>query len=236
MVGLDHAIIKILGLLMNSSINNLNSSTESLSYIWLWLGIGLIFAIVGALQFLGSDEQARLLKEGGLFETLTVVGYFVCLILIFVFWTRQRIVAQWYFSSLIAIFLLRELDYDKIYFTVGLLKARQYTGGSVPLPELLLSILIVSAILIVLFLIVTREARGFADGVVAYKLSSLAILMSLILVFLTKTLDGLPQKLFSLGFDVTQSFRELAFACEEIGEMGIPIMFAIAIISSRSNS
>jgi hypothetical protein len=92
---------------MNSSINNLNSSTESLSYIWLWLGIGLIFAIVGALQFLGSDEQARLLKEGGLFETLTVVGYFVCLILIFVFWTRQRIVAQWYFSSLIAIFLLR---------------------------------------------------------------------------------------------------------------------------------
>ena len=221
---------------MNSSIKDLNSNTESLSYIWLWLGIGVIFAIVGALQLLGSAEQERLLKEGGLFETLTVVGYFACLILICVFWTRQRIIAQWYFLGLITLFLLRELDYDKLYFTVGLLKARQYTGGLVPLPELVLSVLIVTVILTVLTLIVTREARRFADGVAASKLSSLAILMSLIFIFVTKTLDGLPQKLSSVGLDVTQSFREFTFACEEIGEMGIPIMFAIAIMSSRSSS
>ena len=67
---------------MNTSVKNLNSNIESLSYIWLWAGIGLIFAIVGILLLLGADEQEGLLKEGGLFETLTVFGYLACIVLI----------------------------------------------------------------------------------------------------------------------------------------------------------
>ena len=222
---------------MNTSVKNLNSNIESLSYIWLWAGIGLIFAIVGILLLLGADEQEGLLKEGGLFETLTVFGYLACIVLICGFWPRQRIIAQWYFSILIILFMLRELDYDKLHFTVGLLNARQYTGGLVPLPELILSILIVIAILTVLTLIVTKEARSFINGLAAYRLSSLAIMISLMLVFVTKALDGLSRKLSTfLDLEITQSFELLALTFEEIGEVGIPIMFAIAIMSSKSNS
>jgi len=219
---------------MKSPVKNLNSSLESAGYIWLWVGIILIIAVVGFLQLLGTDEQQYLLKEGGLFETLTVLGYLVCLILIYIYWTWQKVTAQWYFSALIILFALRELDYDKIYFTVGLLKARQYTGDLVPLPELVLSVLIIIGILTVLTFIIVKETRSFLVGLATYKLSSLAIMVSFILVFLTKTLDGLPRKLATLGFDVTPPLQQLIFACEEVGEMGIPIMFGIAIVSSKS--
>ena len=203
------------------------------SYLGLYSSFGLLFSIIGFLPFLDVEQQKNLLAEGGLFESLTVYLYIFCLILIGVRWPLQKILSHWYLSVLIILFALRELDYDKAYFTHGVLKSRQYFSDLVGLPEFLISLAVLIFILTVLLLIVLRERNNFIKGVIDLRQSQLAVLTSIIFVFVTKTIDGMERK---FGIDLSPEGERFALIVEEVGEMGIPIMFAIAILSWRNKS
>ena len=210
-----------------------SSYTSSESYLGLYSALGLIFLIIGFLTLLDAEQQKNLLVEGGLFESLTVYLYIFCLILIGVRWPLQKILSNWYLSALIILFALRELDYDKAHFTYGVLKSRQYFSDLVGLPELLISIAVLIFILTVLTLIVLKERNNFIKGIIDLKQSQLAVLASIILVIVTKTIDGMERK---FGIDLSPSGERFSLIVEEVGEMGIPIMFAIAILSWRNKS
>ena len=210
-----------------------SSFTSSQNHLALYLALGLIFLIISFLPFLDTEQQKNLLAEGGLFESLTVYLYIFCLILIYVSWPLRKILSKWYFSALILLFALRELDYDKAYFTHGVLKSRQYFSDLVGLPELLISIGVLIFILAVLALIVLRERNNFIKGVIDFRQSQLAVLTSIILVIVTKTIDGMERK---FGIDLSPPGERFALIVEEVGEMGIPIMFAIAILSWRNKN
>ena len=209
------------------------SYTSSESYLGLYSALGLIFLIIGFLPLLDVEQQKNLLAEGGLFESLTVYLYIFCLILICVKWHWQKILSNWYLSALIILFALRELDYDKAHFTHGVLKSRQYFSDLVGLPELLVSILVLIFIITVLALILLRERNNFIQGVINFEQSQLAVLASIILIIITKTIDGAERK---FGIDLTAAYERLALVIEEVGEMGIPIMFAVAILSWRNKN
>ena len=211
-----------------------NSSCNSAqSYLGLYVGLGLIFLNIGFLPFLDVEQQKNLLTEGGLFESLTVYLYIFCLILICMSWPLQKIRSKWYLSALIILFALRELDYDKAHFTHGVLKSRQYFSDLVGLPELLISIVVLIFILTVLLFIVFKEKNNFIKGVINLRQSQLAVLASIILVIVTKTIDGAERK---FGIDLSPSGERFALIVEEVGEMGIPIMFVIAILSWRNKN
>ena len=209
------------------------SYTSPQSHLGLYVALSLIFSIIGLLPFLDVEQQKNLLAEGGLFESLTVYLYIFCLILICVSWSWQKILSKWYFTALIVLFALRELDYDKAHFTHGVLKSRQYFSDLVGLPELLISIAVLIFILTVLAFIILREKNNFINGVIDFRQSQLAVLTSIILVIVTKTIDGMERK---FGIDLSPSGERFAIIVEEVGEMGIPIMFAIAIISWRNKN
>jgi len=97
--------------------------TSSSSRLWLFLALILLVFIMGSMSFMDADEQSKLLSEHGLFESLTVYLYILCLILILIFWSWKKIISKWYLSALIILFALRELDYDKAHFTHGVLKS-----------------------------------------------------------------------------------------------------------------
>ena len=209
------------------------SYNSAQSHLALYVGLGLIFSIIGFLPFLDVEQQKNLLTEGGLFESLTVYLYIFCLILICISWPLQKILSKWYLSALIILFALRELDYDKAYFTHGVLKSRQYFSDLVGFPELIATISILIFIVLVLGSIIIKERDGFIEGIKSFKQSQLAILASIILIIVTKTIDGAERK---FGIDLTASYERLALIIEEVGEMGIPIMFAVAILSWRNKN
>ena len=210
-----------------------SSYNSAQSYLGLYVGLGLIFLIIGFLPFLDVEQQKNLLTEGGLFESLTVYLYIFCLILIGVRWPLQKIFSSWYLSALIILFALRELDYDKAHFTHGVLKSRQYFSDLVGLPELLVSIVVLIFIFSVLLFIVLKERNNFIKGVINFEQSQLGVLASIILIIVTKTIDGAERK---FGIDLSPAGERFALIVEEVGEMGIPIMFAIAILSWRNKS
>ena len=203
------------------------------SNLGLYLGLGFILLIIGSLPFVDAEVQKNLLTEGGLFESLTVYLYIFCLILICIRWPLQKILSNWYLSALIILFALRELDYDKAHFTHGVLKSRQYFSDLVGLPELLVSIVVLIFIFSVLLFIVLKERNNFIKGVINFEQSQLAVLASIILIIVTKTIDGMERK---FGIDLSPSGERFALIVEEVGEMGIPIMFAIAILSWRNKN
>ena len=210
-----------------------SSYNSAQSYLGLYLGLGLIFSIISFLPFLDIEQQKNLLAEGGLFESLTVYLYIFCLILICISWPLQKILSNWYLSALIILFALRELDYDKAHFTHGVLKSRQYFSDLVGLPELLVSIVVLIFIFSVLLFIVLKERNNFIKGVINFEQSQLAVLASIILIIVTKTIDGAERK---FGIDLSPAGERFALIVEEVGEMGIPIMFAIAILSWRNKN
>ena len=200
--------------------------------LYLTIAISVLFLIIGFLPFLSHEQQSKLLVEHGLFESLSVYLYFLCLILIFITWTWKKILSKWYFSALIILFSLRELDYDKAYFTHGILKSRQYFSELVSITELMISIIILSFIFVVLISIILKERKNFLNGIKSYEQPQLAILTSIIIVAITKTIDGSERK---FGINLSDSIERLTLIIEEVGEMGIPIMFMIAVISNRIN-
>ena len=197
---------------------------------YLTITLSILILIIGFLPLLDHEQQSKLLVEHGFFESLTVYLYFLCLILILITWPWEKILSKWYFSALIILFALRELDYDKAYFTHGVLKSRQYFSDLVSFPELIISIFILLFIIVILISIALKERKSFIKGIKSNEQPQLAILTSIILVAITKTIDGAERK---FGIDLSDSIERLTMIIEEVGEMGIPIMFAIAIISSQ---
>ena len=214
-------------------MEKINTNPDQQNYSLILLALIFLFFTIAILPWVNIDTQKNLLTEGGLFESLTVYLYIFCLILICFKWPWQKILSNWYLSALIILFALRELDYDKAHFTHGVLKSRQYFSDLVGLPEFLISLAVLIFILSVLTLIILRERNNFIKGVVDLKQSQLAVLASIILVIVTKTIDGMERK---FGIDLSPSGERFALITEEVGEMGIPIMFAIAILSWRNKS
>ena len=218
---------------MICAMDNNQNHTSTSSRLWLPLALILLIFIMGLITFMDIDEQKKLLTEHGLFESLTVYLYILCLVLIFIFWSWKKIISKWYLSALIILFALRELDYDKAHFTHGVLKSRQYFSDLVGLPEFLISLAVLIFILTVLLFIVFKEKNNFIKGVINLRQSQLAVLASIILVIVTKTIDGAERK---FGIDLSPSGERFALIVEEVGEMGIPIMFVIAILSWRNKN
>tara|TARA_Y100000389_G_scaffold105184_1_gene102076 strand:+ start:179 stop:832 length:654 start_codon:yes stop_codon:yes gene_type:complete len=209
-------------------MKKINTTPDQQNYSLLLLAIMFLVFIMAILPWINIDTQKNLLIENGLFESLTVYGYISCLIIIFASWSWQQILSKWYFLALIILFTLRELDYDKAHFTHGVLKSKQYFSDLVGVNELFISIGILIFILTVLALIIFKEKNNFIRGIKALKQSQLAVLSSIILVIVTKTIDGSERK---FDIDLSESGKRISLIIEEVGEMGIPIMFAIAILS-----
>lgn len=177
------------------------------------------------------DAAARelWLKEGGIVESLSAAGYFVCAFLM-LYRGGLRYVRQYhYFFLMVLLFGLRELDFDKRFTSMGLLKARLYTSSDAPAFEKLIGLLLIALLLYLAVTIVRRHYRRFIYGV--RSLSPIHVNALLIVVFLvvSKTLDGIARKLGAFGVAIAQDLSAHLATLEEILELGVPILILFVI-------
>ena len=176
-----------------------------------------------------AATQTTLLAEGGFYESLSVVGYILC-ILALVWTLRGAVQRVWYLPLVLAVMAARELDLDKSLFTRGLFKARQYTGEGVPLGERLIAGLILALIVTAILLMLWRHARPYLTALFRGRAWAGAVLLGIGFTVAYKLLDGIARKLAPLGIEVSADAERTAFVVEEIGELGIPVMFLVAIL------
>ena len=75
-----------------------------------------------------------------------------------------------------------------------------------------------------------RHARPYLSALWHGRAWAGAVLMGIGFTVAYKLLDGIARKLAPLGIEISADAERTAFVVEEIGELGIPVMFLAAIL------
>ncbi len=196
--------------------------------IWSFAFLGVI-ALVGIAGMVDPATKDAIFKEGGVVETLSAAGYFMAVALLLFQMVKQRYSKGWSLCVMLLGFGLRELDFDKRFTTMGIFKSRFYLSNEVMIGEKMIGVLISALFLVCLFFLLKTFARSFIEDIKARKGQSLTLLMALVFMVSSKSIDGLGRKLKPLGIVLSDSVRSLAGVIEESMELMIPLLFIVAI-------
>lgn len=176
---------------------------------------------------LDNANRKALLSEGGPVEIASAALYFVCCAYAIIRGGGVFLKKYSYFVIIPLVFALRELDFDKRFTTVGLLKSKFIFSPLVPLHEKLIGIPILAIIVMALVLMFKNHLRDF--WVELRKGSAVGIGMALVvsLLVVSKSLDGLERKCTSIGLSVSPLIAKYSSVAEEILELGIPVIMLL---------
>jgi len=193
------------------------------------------FLLVGALLsllflfslFLEGNSRGIWLEEDGVIESATALGYFLCIVFMIYKGKLAYLKRHHDLFLLIVFFMLRELDFDKKFTTIGLLKIQFFISNRVPLVEKTIGTIIVLSLVYVVFSVLYRYSKGFWFGLKNHSIVSIGALIVAIFLVVSKSLDGISRKLSEFGIDIGDQASMHASAVEEILEFGIPIILIL---------
>lgn len=189
---------------------------------------GIVLSFLFLLFLLISEEHKHtLLREDGIIELLTVFIYFLCIICIFYTGKLDYLKSGYGFIMLIILFMLRELDFDKTFTTMSILKPKLYFNSEAYLTEKIIGIIIILLLLYIALWIIYNYSREFLFHPSKNAVISLGALLIIIFLVVAKLLDGISRKLKMFGVEINSQIRDYAWAIEEILELGIPIIILL---------
>ena len=187
--------------------------------------IALSFVVVYADDSLNS----ALMGEGQFIEVASCVLWLVCAVLGIVTAVRWRSITWVYIGCVTFLFALRELDFDKKFTTMGLLKSKFYFSNAVPMGEKIIGIFVI----VVLLFLAVNLIRIFVQTVRKnhYKITweSCISLSVFGMLGVAKTFDGLPRKLGDFGIETSIFAAQVFVAAEEVLELGAPLMVLLGL-------
>lgn len=181
------------------------------------------------------NDISSILSEGRSVETVTV-AYFVLAIIAWIMLSNgdQDHRRNWHIPVILALMALRELDFDKRFTTEGILQLRLYSGPA-PLIEKLIGAAIIILILICAFRLLVinlpRWFRGLNKGNAASWLVALAV----ILLFSSKSLDGIARKLEPFGIALAEETIAMTTNAEEFFELIMAMILVMAVVYYAKN-
>jgi len=179
--------------------------------------------------FLEGASKDLLLKEGGLIESASAIGYFLCAATIIYKGGLSYLKERYYLFIIIVFFMLRELDFDK-KFGFKIFKLRSYTGNTEPFAAKVLGAIVVFFLLYLLFKIIHVHAKDFFLDIRKGTTVSVGVFIAGCLIVVSKSLDGLARKLAGV-VEISKQTDIYASALEEVLELGIPIILFLTILA-----
>jgi hypothetical protein len=125
--------------------------------------------------------------------------------------------------------MLRELDFNERFTTMSIFKSKFFISKDVPLIEKAIGAMVILFLLYVSISILYRHSRDFFIGLKKRSVVSFGTLLTITLLVLSKSIDGLGRKLQGFGFAVSGQMSMHAEALEEILEFGIPIVILLTL-------
>lgn len=191
-----------------------------------------VLVTLGAAAFGAAVPTAlggRVLAEGGVVETASVILHLCAALSAAWFWRRGLSPAAT-IGLLSLLMAARELDAHRAFTTYGVFSTRFYVKSEVPLVEKLSAVgfLIVAGFLLAAALWGSRRMlaevvrRGGPSISTAVTTAAFAILL--------KEIDGAPRMLARAGIDLTDRVDLALRAMEEIGEMALPTLSVLLLI------
>ena len=198
--------------------------------IYAILSISLIL-LSAVIIYLGPLEAKFLLGEAGPIERASAMGYFLCAGYMLVIGGRQFVKRYNYIIVLVALFGFRELDFDKRFTTMGILKSRFYLSAEVSPIEKLIGLMVIALLLWAVIKIVRNHLASTIANLVEFNERAVGVVMIFVLLAVSKSIDGLARKLKPFGIETSQQVSFLASSVEEVMELGIPILIFVVFHS-----
>ncbi len=190
--------------------------------------VALILGPFVVEQLVGPTKDL-VIKEGGIIETLSAIGYFLCLAVLLIKGGFSLLIHKWYFHVVLLLLGFRELDFDKRFTMMGILKSRFYLSPEVPLYQKMIGVSVIVLVLIILYKITKNHLHTLFSGLKSRELLPLCVSIAIFLIVISKSIDGLPRKMASFGVSISDRASSFAGSIEEIFEFGIPVFFLIAL-------
>jgi hypothetical protein len=140
----------------------------------------LLLLLFACSTILDDASRKQLLKEGGPVEVASAVLYLVCVAYAIFKGGVGYFKKYPYFIIIPLVFALRELDFDKRFTTVGLLKSKFVFSPLVPLHEKLIGIPILAVIVLMLVMMLKRHLRTFWDELKKGSVTGVGVAMLLL--------------------------------------------------------
>ena len=185
--------------------------------------------------WLGEPSRELLLKENGIIESATVLAYLLCLGLMVWMGGLDYLKKYHYAFLLVVLFMLRELDFDKKFTTMGVLKSKFYVSPVVPVAEKAIGAMVIALLIYAAVQSIRRHARGLVHGLRRDCVVSLGILLVGVFLVVSKSLDGIGRKLNDIGIGISAQTSDVSAVIEEVLEFGIPLILMLAAVAFFKN-
>ncbi len=131
--------------------------------------------------------------------------------------------------ALMALFMLRELDFDKKLRITAVFNSRFYVGHSLPLMERILALVSLGLVVYLVSFILYRHSQSFWLGLRRGSRISQGVLIVIVLLVLSNLIDGFVRKLNRFGVTLSDATFVYFDALEEIVELGVAIFVFLTI-------
>lgn len=183
------------------------------------------------IAVMGPIDAQFLLGESGPIERASALGYFLCAGYMLAIGGKEFFQKYSYIIVLVMLFGCRELDFDKRFTTMGILKSRFYLSADVPLAEKIIGLAVVLLLLWAVAQVVRHHAVSTLTDLRQFTERSIGVAVIVALLVISKSIDGLARKLKPFGIETTEEVSFLAGSIEEVMELGIPIMMILVFHS-----
>ncbi|CAD7043825.1 hypothetical protein REJC140_03742 [Pseudorhizobium endolithicum] len=197
----------------------------------------LALALAGAAALIGLDIWTQgfgsgLVRETGGIEMASALLYAYAAITWL--WTRpgDSWKTSWELPAIMFLMMGRELDLDKKLTSIGVLRSDLYLTDMAPIMERIFGVIALVFVAIVAFRVIASNGRAFIDGLQRWKAWAWALVVGIGFAVLSKSVDGIGRKLAPFGITLEQHTSLLMVILEELLELGVPVMFIVAVIAS----
>lgn len=192
----------------------------------------VLTTLIVILELIDLPLKNAIIKEGGIVESLSAIGYFVCIILLVCQgWKKEERQSYWH-ANLFLLFLgLREFDFHCRFTTMGITKTKFYLSPDASVVEKIIGAIFILLFLYLIIYLIKKHFKDMFSAIKQMKPHAIGICFGILFMCLSKTLDGLGRNLASIGVIIGNELKLIIVSIEEVMELGIPLMFIIAIMT-----
>jgi len=203
-----------------------NDNGKRLWHLYVLVLIALVVLFVFSTT-LDDTTRKSLLSEDGPVEIASAALYFVCCAYALIRGGGAFLKKYPYSIVIPLLFGMRELDFDKRFTTIGVLKSKFYVSPQEPLQTKLIVIALGLAVIVLIVMMVKTHLKGLWESLRSGGALGWGVVLVLAMLVVSKSLDGLERKCTSIGLSVSPLIAKYSSVAEEIIELGIPVIMLV---------
>ena len=205
------------------------------SFVPLIISIVIISLILVISFMFNIHHYPFWIKEDGIIESLSVLGYVAAALYMIMKGKWEYIKKYYYFFIVIILFGLRELDLHKKFTAMSIFKSKFYISHHVPMVEKFIGLVVILCILYLFITIIKHHTQDYFSKIKSFSPVHIGILLILLTLIFTKTIDGLSRKLAYFNIVIETQVSKHLVVIEEVLELGIPLLIIATLICYFEN-